>query len=62
MKRIMKLFTALVLVIVLGALTAVVVVRLTVTREGVIVPDLIGKDLVAALDSLEQARPKPQGC
>ena len=50
MKRILKLFTALVLVIVLGALTAVVVVRLTVTREGVIVPDLIGKDLVAALE------------
>jgi serine/threonine-protein kinase len=50
MKRLLKLFTALVLVIVLGALTAVVVVRLTVTREGVIVPDLIGKDLVAALE------------
>ena len=50
MKRILKLFTALVLVIALGALTAVIVVRLTVTREGVVVPDLIGKDLVAALE------------
>jgi len=50
MKRILKRFTALVLVIALGALTAVIVVRLTVTREGVVVPDLIGKDLVAALE------------
>jgi beta-lactam-binding protein with PASTA domain len=50
MKRVLKLFTALVLVIALGALTAVIVVRLTVTREGVVVPDLIGKDLVAALE------------
>jgi beta-lactam-binding protein with PASTA domain len=38
------------IVIALGALTAVIVVRLTVTREGVIVPDLVGKDLVAALE------------
>jgi eukaryotic-like serine/threonine-protein kinase len=50
MKRILKLFTALVLVIALGALAAVIVVRLTVTHEGVVVPDLIGKDLVAALE------------
>jgi beta-lactam-binding protein with PASTA domain len=50
MKRILKLFTALAIVIALGALTAVIVVRLTVTREGVIVPDLVGKDLVAALE------------
>jgi eukaryotic-like serine/threonine-protein kinase len=50
MRRILKLFTALILVIALGALTAVIVVRLTVTREGVVVPDLIGKDLVAALE------------
>ena len=50
MKRILKLFTALVLVIALGALTAVIVVRLTVTREVVVVPDLIGKDLVAELE------------
>jgi beta-lactam-binding protein with PASTA domain len=50
MKRILKLSTALVIVIALGALTAVIVVRLTVTREGVIVPDLVGRDLVAALE------------
>jgi serine/threonine-protein kinase len=50
MRRILKLFTLLLVVIALGALTAVIVVRLTVTREGVIVPDLIGKDLVAALE------------
>jgi serine/threonine-protein kinase len=50
MKRILKLFTTLVVVIVLGALTAIIVVRLTITREGVVVPDLIGKDLVAALE------------
>jgi serine/threonine-protein kinase len=50
MKRLLKLITALVSVIVLGAITAVIVVRLTVAREGVIVPDLIGKDLVAALE------------
>jgi beta-lactam-binding protein with PASTA domain len=50
MKRILKLFTTLTLIIFLGALTAFIVVRLTVTREGVVVPDLIGKDLVAALE------------
>ena len=50
MKRILKISIALVLVIGLGALAAVIVVRLTLTREGVIVPDLIGKDLVVALE------------
>jgi beta-lactam-binding protein with PASTA domain len=50
MKRAFKLFTTLALIVVLGALTAFIVVRLTVTREGVVVPDLIGKDLVAALE------------
>src|SRR5919109_3386354 len=50
MKRLLRLLTALVLVIALGALAAVIVVRLTVKHEGVVVPDLIGKDLVAALD------------
>jgi eukaryotic-like serine/threonine-protein kinase len=50
MKRLLKLFTALLLVIALGALSAVIVVRLTVKHEGVVVPELIGKDLVAALD------------
>jgi len=50
MKRLFKLLTTLTLVILLGALSAFIVVRLTVTREGVVVPDLIGKDLVAALE------------
>jgi serine/threonine-protein kinase len=50
MKRVFKFFTTLTVIIILGALTAFIVVRLTVTREGVIVPDLIGKDLVAALE------------
>jgi len=50
MKRVFKFFTTFALIILLGALTGFIVVRLTVTREGVIVPDLIGKDLVAALE------------
>jgi serine/threonine-protein kinase len=50
MKRLLKLFTTAVMVAVLGVLTAVIVVRLTVTRAGVVVPDLLGKDLVAALE------------
>jgi eukaryotic-like serine/threonine-protein kinase len=50
MKRLLKLLTALTLIILLGALSAFIVVRLTVSREGIVVPDLIGKDLVAALE------------
>jgi len=50
MKRAFKYFTTLALIIILGALTGFIVVRLTVTREGVIVPDLSGKDLVTALE------------
>ena len=50
MKRAFKYFTTLALIIILGALTGFIVVRLTVTREGVIVPDLSGKDLVPALE------------
>jgi eukaryotic-like serine/threonine-protein kinase len=50
MKRVFKFFTALTLIVFLGALAAFIVVRLTVTREGIVVPDLIGKDLVAALE------------
>ncbi len=50
MKRAFKLFSTLALIVLLGALTAFIVVRLTVTREGVVVPDLVGKDLVAALE------------
>ncbi len=51
MKRAFKFFTTLALIIILGALTGFIVVRLTVTREGVIVPDLLGKELVAALET-----------
>jgi eukaryotic-like serine/threonine-protein kinase len=50
MKRVFKFFTTLTLIVFLGALAAFIVVRLTVTREGIVVPDLIGKDLVAALE------------
>lgn len=50
MKRTLKLLTTLAVVIILGALTAFIVIRLTVAREGVVVPDLLGKDLVAALE------------
>jgi eukaryotic-like serine/threonine-protein kinase len=50
MKRLLKLLTTFALLICLGALAAFLTVRLTVTREGVIVPDLVGKDLVAALE------------
>src|SRR5262245_3547649 len=50
MRRLLKFFTTMALVVVLGALTAVIVVRMTVTREGAVVPDLIGKELVAALE------------
>jgi beta-lactam-binding protein with PASTA domain len=50
MRRVFKFFTILALISILGALTGFIVVRLTVTREGVIVPDLVGKDLVVALE------------
>ena len=50
MKRVFKLLTTLAVIITLGSLTAFIVVRLTVAREGVVVPDLVGKDLVAALE------------
>jgi serine/threonine-protein kinase len=50
MKRVLKVLTTLALLVFLGALTALIIVRLTVTREGVVVPDLVGKDLVAALE------------
>jgi eukaryotic-like serine/threonine-protein kinase len=50
MKRLLKVLTTVALLILLGALTALVTVRLTVTREGVVVPDLVGKDLVVALE------------
>jgi len=51
MKRVFKFFTILGVISLLGALTGFIVVRLTVTREGVIVPDLVGKDLVVALET-----------
>jgi hypothetical protein len=44
MRRLLKFVTAVALVVVLGALTAVILIRMTVTREGVVVPDLIGKE------------------
>ena len=50
MQRLIKFLITVALLVVLGALTAVITVRLTLTRDGVVVPDLIGKDLVAALD------------
>ena len=50
MKRVFKFFTILGVISIVGALTGIIVVRLTVTREGVVVPDLLGKDLVAALE------------
>lgn len=50
MQRLIKFSITVALLVVLGALTAVITVRLTLTREGVVVPDLVGKDLVAALD------------
>jgi beta-lactam-binding protein with PASTA domain len=50
MKRLLKFLATVALLILLGALTALVTVRLTVTREGVVVPDLVGKDVVVALE------------
>jgi serine/threonine-protein kinase len=50
MKRVFKLLTGLTLASILGALTALIIVRLAVTHEGVVVPDLVGKDLVVALE------------
>jgi eukaryotic-like serine/threonine-protein kinase len=50
MKRLLVVLVKFSVVIGLGVLTAFVVVRLTVTREGVIVPEVIGKDVVAALE------------
>jgi serine/threonine-protein kinase len=51
MRRLLKFVTALALVAVLGSLTGVILIRMTVTREGVVVPDLIGKELVVGLES-----------
>ena len=50
MKRFFKLVAKLVFLVILGAATAVVAVKIVVTREGVVVPDLMGKDVVAALE------------
>jgi eukaryotic-like serine/threonine-protein kinase len=50
MKRLLILLAKLGAVIGVGMLTAFIVVRLTVTREGVIVPEVTGKDVVAALE------------
>jgi serine/threonine-protein kinase len=50
MKRVFKALATLTVLILLGALAAFVTVRLTLTRDGVVVPDLVGKELVAALE------------
>jgi beta-lactam-binding protein with PASTA domain len=50
MKRFVKFVAKLVFLVILGAATALVVVKIVVTREGVVVPDLVGKDVVAALE------------
>jgi beta-lactam-binding protein with PASTA domain len=51
MKRLVDVLAKLVLLGVLGAAVAFVAVKLVVTREGVVVPDLTGKDVVAALEA-----------
>jgi serine/threonine-protein kinase len=48
--RVVDLFAKMVLFGLLGAAAAFLVVKLVVTREGVVVPDLTGKDVVAALE------------
>lgn len=50
MKRLFKFMTKLVLLGVLGAAVAFIVVKVVISREGVVVPDLTGKDVVAALE------------
>jgi eukaryotic-like serine/threonine-protein kinase len=56
MKRLLMVLAKLALVIGLGVLTAFIAVRLTVTREGVVVPDVIGRDVVAALEVANKHR------
>lgn len=50
MKRLFDIVAKLVLFGVLGGVAAFIVVKIAVTREGVVVPDLIGKDVVVALE------------
>lgn len=54
MKRFANALAKLGLLILLGALTAFVVVKIAVPREGVVVPDLRGTDVVAALELAHQ--------
>jgi len=50
MKRFFKFAAKLVFLVILGAATALLAVKIVVTREGVVVPDLVGKDVMAALE------------
>jgi serine/threonine-protein kinase len=50
MRRLFKLIAKMMLLGALGAAVAFIAVKLVVTREGVVVPDLTGKDVVAALE------------
>ncbi len=54
MKRFANALAKLGLLMLLGAMTAVVVVKIAVSREGVAVPDLRGIDVVAALELAHQ--------
>ena len=49
-KRLLDFLAKTVLVAVLGAGVAFVVLRFTLNREGAVVPDLVGKDVVTALE------------
>ncbi|MBI3327467.1 MAG: PASTA domain-containing protein [Nitrospinae bacterium] len=51
MKRVLNVLAITVLLAALGAVTAYVGMEFVFTREGVVVPDLVGKDLVAALEA-----------
>jgi len=44
MKRVFKALATLTVLILLGALAAFVTVRLTLTRDGVVVPDWLGRN------------------
>ncbi len=50
MKRLLDLLAKTVLVALLGAAAAFLVLRVALSREGAVVPDLVGKDVVAALE------------
>jgi serine/threonine-protein kinase len=50
MRRLLVFLAKLVVVTGLGVMTAFIVVRFTMTHEGVVVPEVIGKDVVTALE------------